>query len=500
MTDYEGVVRMKKFDSVVIGAGPGGYVCAIRLAQLGKKVALIDRDNLGGTCLNWGCIPSKALIHAAHLYETMHSDAAKEMGFTHKDLKLDFKKLNKWKDSVVGKLTGGIGGLCKRHGIEVLMGTAEFRSADQLEVTLNEGKKKETVAFEQAVIATGSASASIPGVELDGKRVVTSKEALNLPEFPKSMVLIGGGVIGLELGCFYSMLGTKVTVLEYMPQLLPGTDLDLVKLVQKKMQSRGADIFTQFKVEGAKAKGKKAVVKGTDKDGKAQSFEADVVLVSTGRKPFTEFLAPERTGIKINDRGFVVVNKSLQTTVPNIYAIGDVTPGMALAHRASHEALVAASHIAGDVNAVLDYKVIPAAIFTDPEIASVGMTEAEAKEKGLNVKVGKFPFAALGRALANSNSDGFVKIIGDANTDQLLGMHIVGPEAGNLIAEGALAIEMGASVEDLALTIHTHPTFPEAIMEAAESYAGHAVHVYQPGKKPKAKPAKASMVNQVGHA
>lgn len=488
----------KKFDAVVIGAGPGGYVCAIRLAQLGKKVALIDRDALGGTCLNWGCIPSKALIHAAHLYETLHGDTAKEMGFTFKDLSLDFKKLNTWKNGVVSKLTGGIGGLCKRHGIEVFMGTASFTSPKQLEVTLNDSKKKETVDFDSVVIATGSDSAAIPGVTFDGKQIITSKEALNLPELPKKMILIGGGVIGLELGSFYSMLGTKVTILEYANQLLPGIDVDLVKVVEKKLLGRDVEIYTQFKVSGTEVKGKKAIAKGTDAAGKAQSFEADVVLVSTGRRPFTKFLGLEKTGVQLDAKGFIPVNKSLQTSVPHIYAIGDVTPGPMLAHKASHEALVAAGHLAGDKHSRTDYRVIPGAVFTDPEIATVGISEAEAKAKGLNIKVGKFPFGALGRSLANGNSEGFCKVIGDAKTNDLLGVHVVGPEASNLIAEAALAIEMGASVEDLAMTIHTHPTFPEALMEAAEVYAGHAIHVFQGGHSKSANGSTNS--EKVGHA
>lgn len=480
---------MKKFDAVVIGAGPGGYVCAIRLAQLGQKVALIDRDNLGGTCLNWGCIPSKALIHAGHLFETLHGGKAKEMGVETTGLKLNFKQLNKWKDGVVTKLTQGIGGLCKRHGVEVLMGTASFTGPNSLEVQMNEGSKKESIEFTKAVIATGASSSSLPGVKIDGKKVVTSKEAINLPSLPKKMILIGGGYIGMELGCFYSMLGTEVTVLEYLPQILGGTDADIAKQVEKAMIARGSKIHTGFRVEAADASGSKAVVKGKNKDGEDMAFEADVVLVSVGRKPYTENLKLDKAGVKTNDRGYIPVSDSLQTNVPHIYAIGDITPGPALAHRASHEAIICAVHLAGDANSVVDYKVIPAAIFTDPEVASVGISETEAKEKGLDVKVGKFPFAALGRSLANNNSDGFVKIIGDAKTNDLLGVHIVGPEAGNLIGEAALAIEMGASVEDLALTIHTHPTYPEAIMEAAESYFGHAIHIYQPGESKKDKKA-----------
>ncbi|TVQ79039.1 MAG: dihydrolipoyl dehydrogenase [Bradymonadales bacterium] len=472
---------MKKYDAVVIGAGPGGYVCAIRLAQLGSSVALIDRDELGGTCLNWGCIPSKALIHVGHLYETLEHQAS-EMGIEFTNLKVDFKKTQAWKDSVVSKLTQGIGGLCKRHGIDVFMGTASFLSDKEIQVELNDSKKKEKFQFEKAVIATGSSSTSLPGIEIDKKTVITSKEALNLSSIPKKMVLIGGGYIGMELGCFYSMMGTEVTVLEYADQILGGTDADIAAVVEKAMKKRGASIHTGFKVEGVDKKAKKVLVRGSSKSGEEKTFETDLVLVSVGRKPYLEALNLEKAGVKTNDRGFISVNSSLQTNQTRIYAIGDVTEGPALAHRASHEALVAAAHLAGDSKAQLDYKVIPAAIFTEPEVASVGISEKEAKEKGLNVKVAKFPFAALGRALANHRSEGFVKIIGDAKNNDLLGVHIVGQDAGNLIAEAALAIEMGASVEDLALTIHTHPTYPEAIMEAAESYYGHAIHVFQPGK------------------
>ncbi|MGA0163765.1 MAG: dihydrolipoyl dehydrogenase [Bdellovibrionota bacterium] len=482
---------MKKFDAVVIGAGPGGYVAAIRLAQLGKSVALIDRDNLGGTCLNWGCIPSKALIHAGHLYESLHGPA-KEMGFSYSNLSLDLKKLVEWKDGVVHKLTSGIAGLCKRHGVEVFMGTASFKSKTELEVVLNDSGKKEKIEFVKAIIATGSTSGSLPGVELDSDTIVTSKEALSLKKIPKKLILIGGGYIGMELGCFYSMLGTEVVVLEYAPQILGMTDADLVKVVEKTMKARGASIHTGFQVQEVSKRGKKAYVKGKAQGGEEMTFEADVVLMSVGRKPFTDHLGIDKAGVQKDTKGFIPVNDSLQTNVPNIYAIGDVTPGPALAHRASHEALIAAAHLSGDAQSVIDYKVIPSAIFTTPEIASVGLTEKEAKEKGLDVKVGKFPFAALGRSLANANAEGFCKVIGDAKTDDLLGVHIVGPDAGNLIGEATLAIEMGASVEDLSLTIHTHPTFPEALMEAAEVYYGHAIHVFQPGKSAKEPSKRAS--------
>lgn len=473
---------MKKFDAVVIGAGPGGYSCAIRMAQLGMKVALVDRDALGGTCLNWGCIPSKALIHVGHLYETM-SKHSEEMGLSCSDLKLDFKKMTSWKNGVVDKLVGGIGGLCKRHGIEVFMGTGSFSSSDTLKIKLNDGGS-ESLQFEKCVIATGTKVASLPNIKPDGKQIITSNEAIGLESRPKKLVLIGGGYIGMELGCFFAMTGTEVIVLEYADQILSTTDSDVAKLVEKAMKARGAQIHTGFKVESATVKGKKVHVAGSPvKGGDEMTFEADICLVSVGRTPHTDSLSLDKAGVKKSDRGFIPVNQSLQTNVPHIYAIGDVTVGPALAHRASHEASICAAHASGDSQSVVDYKVIPAAIFTDPEVASVGITEKEAKEKGLKVKVAKFPFAALGRALANNHPEGFCKIIGDAETNDLLGMTIVGPEAGNLIAEGALAIEMGASVEDLSLTIHTHPTYPESIMEAAEAYYGHAIHMYQPGQK-----------------
>lgn len=473
---------MKKFDSVVIGAGPGGYACAIRMAQLGMKVALIDKDRLGGTCLNWGCIPSKALIHVGHLYESF-TKKGEDMGLSCSGLKLDFKKMMSWKNDVVGKLVGGIEGLCKRHQIEVFEGTAKFTNSNSLEVGLKTGGK-ESLQFDKAVIATGTTISSLPQIKPDGKQIITSNEAIHLDKLPKKMILIGGGYIGMELGCFYAMLGTEVIVLEYADQILSTTDADVAKLVEKAMKDRGAKIHTGFKVASAEVKGKKVHVTGAPaKGGDEMTFEADLCLVCVGRRPYTEGLAVDKAGVKVNEKGYIPVNKSLQTNLPHIYAIGDITEGPALAHRASHEAAIAAAHAAGDAQSQVDYKVIPAAIFTDPEVASVGITEKEAKEKGLNVKIGKFPFAALGRALANHNSEGFCKIIGDAETNDLLGMTIVGPEAGNLIAEGALAIEMGASVEDLSLTIHTHPTYPESIMEAAESYFGHAIHVYQPGHK-----------------
>jgi dihydrolipoamide dehydrogenase len=371
------------------------------------------------------------------------------------------------------------------------MGTAEFKSSKDLEVTFTDSKKKETIQFEKAIVATGSAVSSLPGINIDRKQIVSSTEAISLPEIPKKLVLIGGGYIGMELGSFFSMIGTEVIVLEYAPHILSTVDTDLSKMVEKALIGRGGSVHTSFKVEAAETKGKKVLVRGKTLGDQPEekTFEADICLVSVGRRPFTDSLSPGKAGIKLDAKGFITVNRSLQTSAPNIYAIGDVTSGPALAHRASHEALVAASHAAGDVHAVVDYKVIPAAIFTDPEIGSVGITETEAKQKGLDVKVGKFPFAALGRSLANNNADGFVKIIGDAKTNDLLGLHVVGPEAGNLIAEGALAMEMGASVEDLALTIHTHPTYPEAIMEAADAYFGHAIHVFQAGHK---KPAAAA--------
>lgn len=472
-------------DVVVLGAGPAGYVCAIRLAQLGKKVTVIDRAEVGGVCLNRGCIPSKALIYAGSLYEKL-SHAA-EMGINVKGASVDMPQLIKWKDSVVSKLTGGVAGLLKANGCTVIAGDAKFTGPKALEVKTKSGT--DTITFNQCVIATGSRPASLKGIEVDNKRILDSTGALQQQEIPKTMLCIGGGYIGLELGTFYAKVGTKVTVVEAGPGLLGGVDPDLTRVVQKRLEKLGAKILLKHGVKSAKP-GKKGVDVeiAPMEGGKSLNENYDVVLMTIGRTPNSENIGLEKAGIQVDSKGFIPVDAQRRTKVSHIYAIGDIAGQPLLAHKGSKEGIVAAEAIAGQ-KTVYDVVAMPAVIFTDPEIATVGLTEAEAKAKGLNVKVGIFPFAANGRALSVSEPDGMVKMIGDAKTGRLLGVHIVGAEASNLIAEATLAIEMGASVEDLALTVHAHPTLPETLMEAAEATLGHAIHIFQ--RKPAAPGAQA---------
>lgn len=461
----------RKYDAVVIGAGPGGYVAAIRLAQLGKKTAVVERERVGGVCLNWGCIPSKALIHAASVMDEIVR--ASEIGIAAKGVALDYAKTQAWKDGVVKRLTDGIGQLLKANGVEVLSGTASFRSPTQIEVTGSGGK--DLVAAGAFIVATGGKPFEVPGFPFDGKTVVTSKEALSWTEVPESLVVIGGGVIGLELGTVYAKLGSKVTVIEMMDQLLPGTDPDLVKVVARNLKKRGVDVYLKAKALGTKReKGRTAVE--IEWEGKKESIPADKVLVAVGVRPNTEGLGLEKAGVRLSPKGFIQVNDRLQSSVPSIYAIGDVAGPPLLAHKASKEGVVAAEIIAGKEKRY-DVRAIPGVIFTDPEIASVGLTEAQAKAAGHDLQVGTFPFTASGRGLSVGKNEGLVKVVGDRKTGRLLGLHVCGATASDMVAEGALAIEMGSSVEDLALTVHPHPTFSEGVMEAAEAALGHAIHV-----------------------
>ncbi len=461
---------------VVIGAGPAGYVCAIRLAQLGKKVTVIEKAHVGGVCLNVGCIPSKALIHAGTMFEKMsHAD---EMGISVKGADLDFKKLMSWKGEVVKKLTGGVGQLLKANGCKVVMGDAKFKSSTELQVKTESGEV--TLQFKQAVIATGSRPAQIPGFEVDQKLVLDSTGGLSQESKPETLLCVGGGYIGMELGTFYAKVGTKVTIVEAAPSLLSIVDPDLVRVVQKGLGKRGIEVMTSTTVKSVKKNAKNVEVTFAGADGeKKQTF--DKVLVTIGRTPNTDSLALDKAGIKIDSKGFIPVNEKRQTTVSNIFAIGDVAGQPLLAHKGSKEGMVAAEVIGG-MKTVYDVKAMPAVIFTDPEIASVGITETEAKAKNLNVTVALFPYAANGRALSIAEPDGHVKLISDAKKGTLLGCHIVGAEASNLIAEATLAIEMGANVADLALTVHAHPTLPESIMEAAEVALGHPIHIFKPKK------------------
>lgn len=466
-------METKSFDAVVIGSGPGGYVCAIKLGQLGVKTAIIERESLGGVCLNVGCIPSKALIHAGTFYDKMQHHA-QELGIEATVKGIDVAKLKNWKDGIVKKLTGGIGVLLKANKVEIIKGEAAFENPTTLSVKDSANTFK--VTSKNFVIATGSRSVVIPGFEVDGKNVLTSTEALDLTSPPKRLVVIGGGYIGLELGTYLSKIGTKVTVLEGTEKLLSTMDQDCVNVVARSLKKRGVEVILK-----AKAKGYKKVKTGLELtyelDGKTASVECDQILVTVGRKPNSENLGLAKVGLATDVKGFMEVNKQLRTKIPHIYAIGDVAGGMMLAHKASKEGIVAAEVIAG-YKSSFDTTIIPAVVFTDPEIASVGYTLEDARKQGFSdAHEGQFPFAALGKALASGESEGFVKVVAERKTGRLLGVHIVGHEASALLGEAALALEMGAVLQDVALTIHAHPTLPEALMESAEVALGHPIHV-----------------------
>ncbi|MEY3161144.1 MAG: dihydrolipoamide dehydrogenase, subunit [Planctomycetota bacterium] len=466
------------YDVVVIGAGPAGYVCAIRCAQLGLKTAVVEKENLGGVCLNVGCIPSKALIAASKLAEKIrHADL---MGIKAKYEGMDVGALVAWKAGIVNKLTSGVGGLLKNHKVDVHMGDAKVVAKGRVEVSAKDGKK--ILEAKNIVVAVGSTPIEVPGFAFDGEHVWSSTHALAPKSLPKRMIVIGGGYIGLELGLVYHKLGTEVRVLEFMDRVLPGMEEELSKEMARMLKKKKVEVFTKTKAVGFK-KGKNGLEVTAEVEGKAQVFECDVVLSCVGRRPSGKNLGLEAVGVKVDDRGFVPVDHRRQTNVPGIYAIGDVAGQPMLAHKGSHEGLVAAAAIAGDKGAAYDPACIPAVIFTDPEIASVGLTADEARKAGFDPVEGRFPFGASGRAMSLNETDGWVKVIGDRKTDKLLGVHMIGPEVTELVAEAALAIEMGATVGDLAQTIHAHPTLPEAMMEAAESVHNMAVHIFQAPKK-----------------
>ena len=460
----------RKAEAVVIGGGPAGYVAAIRLGQLGKETILIEKGNLGGVCLNIGCIPSKALIRVGKLKQRI--DAAKQIGLEVTGVNVDWGKVQAWKQSVVDRHVSGVEYLLKGNNVQVIKGTAKFSGPHQLEVTTPTGT--EVVEGKDIVIATGSRYFDLPTFKFNGNTIISSTEALSLKEVPKKLVIIGGGVTGLEMGTMYAQLGCKVTIIEMLEQLLPGTDIDLVRIVERALRRLGIEYHTKSKANEYRD-GK---VLATLEDGKQATYETDKVLVVVGRRPNTDELGLEKVGVQTDSHGFIQVNKKMQTNVPGIYAIGDVVGQPMLAHKASKEGVVAAEVIGG-MNSEADFHAIPGVIFTDPEIATVGLTESQAKENGYDPVVGKFPFTALGRALLAGESEGFTKIVADKASNLVLGVHIVGAEASDMISEGALAIEMGATLEDIGLTVHPHPTLPESIMEAAEAANGKAIHILQ---------------------
>lgn len=462
---------MSDYQAIVIGAGPGGYPCGIRLGQLGVKTLVIEREYWGGVCLNVGCIPSKALINASHRFqEIKHAD---EMGFVVQgDVSVDMGRLQTWKQTVVDKLTGGVRTLLKQNKTDMLVGTAKLVSRNTVEVVTNEGTRR--ITADAIVLATGSSPVEIPGFKFSDGPVLDSTKALALPSIPKKMVVIGGGYIGLEMGGVYSRLGTEVVVVEMMDQLLPGFDPEVVKVVERRMKKEGVAYHLKTKALGWEQADDGIVVNVQTPDGPL-SLPCDCVLVTVGRRPNTRDLGLEALNVEM-DGPFVKVDRKMRTSVPGLYAIGDVVGNPMLAHKATHEGEVCAEVIAGkDVE--YDAKTVPAVVFIDPEIATAGLTEPECKAKGLNYKVGKVPFAAIGKAIANNATEGFVKVLIDADTKLVLGVTIVGAHASDLISEAALAIEMSAEALDVGLTIHPHPTLGEGVMEAAKAALGEAIHI-----------------------
>ncbi|MFC4617201.1 dihydrolipoyl dehydrogenase [Camelliibacillus cellulosilyticus] len=457
-------------DTIVIGSGPGGYVAAIRAAQLGQKVTIVEKENLGGVCLNVGCIPSKALINASHRYE--HAKGSEDIGIKAANVTIDFGKVQEWKGSVVKKLTGGVESLLKANKVEIVKGEALFVSEN--EVRVNHGYESSRYKFNNCIIATGSRPIEIPAFKWSD-RVLSSTGALDLKEVPKKLVVIGGGYIGVELGNAFAGFGTEVTILEGSKTILPGFEKKMSQLVKKRLKKKGVEIFTEAMAQGVEETEKGVTVKAEIK-GKTESFDADYVLVTVGRRPNTDELGLDMAGVETTERGLIKVDKQGQTNVKGIYAIGDVVAGAALAHKASYEGKVAAEAISGHP-AEVDYQCIPAVVFSDPELASIGLTEEEAKEQGYDVQVGQFPFAANGRALSLNDTDGFMKIVSRKEDGLVLGAQIAGTGASDMIAELGLAIEAGMTAEDIALTIHAHPTLGEITMETAEVVLGQPIHI-----------------------
>jgi dihydrolipoamide dehydrogenase len=467
---------MSSFDVVIIGSGPGGYVSAIRCAQLGFKTALIEKySTLGGTCLNVGCIPSKAMLASSHHYDELKhfSDHGIEISG---DVKVNLQKMIDRKQTVVDQTCSGVKFLMDKNKITVFEGLGSFEDATHVKIAKNDGSS-EVIEGKNIIIATGSKPANLPFIKLDKERIVTSTEALKFPEIPKHLVIIGGGVIGIELGQVYLRLGAQVSVVEYLDRIIPGMDSSLSKELTKVLKKKGMKFYVSHKVQSVERNNDLVTVKAENSKGEIVSFEGDYALVSVGRRPYTDGLNADKAGVKITDRGIVEVNDHLQTNISNIYAIGDVVRGAMLAHKAEEEGTMVAEIIAGQ-KPHIDYNLIPGVVYTWPEVAAVGKTEEQLKEAGIAYKSGSFPFKALGRARAGGDLDGFVKILADQKTDEVLGVHMIGARCADLIAEAVTAMEFRASAEDIARMSHAHPTFAEAIKEAAlDATENRALHV-----------------------
>jgi dihydrolipoamide dehydrogenase len=462
----------EKFDVTVIGGGPGGYVCAIRLSQLGLKTACIEsRETLGGTCLNIGCIPSKSLLN---LSENFHkAKNFEKLGIETGEIKLNLEKMMKNKDKAVTVLTKGVEFLFKKNKVTYFKGTGSFKNQNQISI-IND-KEETAIETKNTIISTGSEPVSLRGIEFDEEKILSSTGALSISKLPKKMVVVGGGYIGLEMGSVWSRLGTEVQVIEFLDHITPGMDKEISTEFMKILKKQGIKFELKTKVEKITKSKNGVIIETFSKEGKKNKFEADVVLISVGRRPYTKNLNLEKIGVELDKRGSVKVNKNFQTNIKNIYAIGDVIEGPMLAHKAEEEGIAVAELISGQSGHV-NYDTIPGVVYTSPEVASVGKTEEQLKEKGINYKIGKFPFLANSRAKTIGESEGFVKILAESTTDKILGVHIIGHHAGEMIAEMSVAMEFGASSEDIARTCHAHPTFSEAIKEAALSVEKRQIH------------------------
>ncbi len=462
---------MKNFQVIVIGSGPGGYVAAIRAGIDGLKTALIEKDPfLGGTCLHRGCIPTKALLHTAEIYDEMKSAA--ELGITVGNLKLDIQRVHERKSAIVGKLSKGIQFLMKKRKVEVFTGVGSFADANTIKITGDKGE--ETIQGEKIVIATGSTPMNLPHMQTDGRSIINSDHILELKEIPKTLAVVGSGAVGVEFASIFASFGSEVHLIELLPQLLPLEDEDCAQQLDRSFKARGIKNYIGTEVTDVESKSGGAVLTLT-KDGKSSTLEVEKVLVAVGRWPVTDGLKQEAIGIEMDGR-YIKVDEYMRTSIPNVYAIGDVVKTPQLAHVASAEGILAVDHIAGKHVDPINYDTVPGCTYSQPEVASAGLTERAAKERGYDVKVGKFPFSAIGKAMILGQTDGFVKIVSDSRYDEVLGVHIVGPRATELIAEASLGLKLETTVEELARTIHAHPTLSEAMMEAAHSVYGEAIH------------------------